>query len=546
MAENELVFKVSADTKKAETAIDAFGNRIDSLGKKAMASLGAYLSFKALAGGIEKAIDAAKESEASLKSFNSALQLSGKYSEEATNSFQSFAETLEQTTGVQDDIILKNSAMLVSLGKLSGEGLKQATSAALDLSKGMGIDVGSAFDVMTKAATGNVSMLTKYGLEVRKGATDSEKFAAAIGFINDRFGGLAAGSINTFEGALKRASNGMDKMFEELGTKITKDPKSIAALILIGDAFYKMADGIKKSSMTMGSFIDGLLTVGKIINDYILRPLEWVTNIFGVAFFEFLQRAVSGMAIVALAADKMFGTNHAEKLTALQQQFKMARDNMVMDAFSGSTEITDSYSKAIDETKKKLDELAQKIEETSGKTKDAGNSIVDTARKVEVSIGSALAGGITSAIKTMAKNLAEGKAIISNFGRFFMGIIGEMAVSVGTVLISTGLGMLALGDINPFAAIAAGIGLVAIGTILSTLSGGETQSSGAAGAGSASGGYNPEANNMTQEQERITPQTGVQVVVNGNIFDNKESALQIAQLLNDSFDLSGTLVRANA
>jgi hypothetical protein len=51
---------------------------------------------------------------------------------------------------------------------------------------------------------------------------------------------------------------------------------------------------------------------------------------------------------------------------------------------------------------------------------------------------------------------------------------------------------------------------------------------------------------QTPEQERAAAQTGVQVVVQGNIFDSRETGLQIAQIINDSFDLNGTIIRANA
>jgi hypothetical protein len=50
----------------------------------------------------------------------------------------------------------------------------------------------------------------------------------------------------------------------------------------------------------------------------------------------------------------------------------------------------------------------------------------------------------------------------------------------------------------------------------------------------------------TAEQERMAAQTGVQVIVQGNIFDSRETGLQIAQIINDSFDLNGTIIRSFA
>lgn len=548
MADNEIIFKVSADTKEAQQSVDAFGGRLESAAKKIAAGVGAYLSFQAIKQGLEKSIAAANEAEISLKAFNFALEQSGKYSESASQSFQNFADQLEQTTGVQDDIILKNSALLVSLGHLSGEGLQKATTAALDLSKGMQIDLSTAFDIVTKAASGNVGMLSKYGLEVRKGATDSEKFAAALDFINSKFGGMAAGSINTFQGALSRVNNSLDKVFEEIGNKIVKDPHTIAALQMLGTAFYNLASSIKSSDVSMKSIINGFLTIGGVITDYVLAPIEKVTNFLSVAFLQSVYNILSAMNLVAIASDKMFGTNHSEKLTALVEQFRLARNMMAEDAVSGATTVSDAYSESIDKTKTKLNELAAEIDKSKTKHKELAEAGKDASRSVEANMGAALSNAIATGVKKMAKNLAEGKSIFDNFGTMVVNIIGEMAIQLGTVFLSTGIGMLALGSMNPFAAIAAGIGLIAVGTILASIGGGQ----GSAGASSEVGSspsnpsYTSSSETMTQEQDRIVPQTGVQVVVQGNIFDSKETGLQIAQILNDSFDLNGTLIRANA
>ena len=96
----------------------------------------------------------------------------------------------------------------------------------------------------------------------------------------------------------------------------------------------------------------------------------------------------------------------------------------------------------------------------------------------------------------------------------------------------------------------AGAALVVLGGVLQALgAGGSTPAApSSGGAGSVSTGGVTNSSPMmeqTPEAERAKAQTGVQVVVQGNIFDSRETGLQIAQIINDSFDLNGTIVRAN-
>ena len=159
----------------------------------------------------------------------------------------------------------------------------------------------------------------------------------------------------------------------------------------------------------------------------------------------------------------------------------------------------------------------------------------------------AIVNSISQSIQLLVKNIMTGKNAFAGFVSMVAGLMGELAIQLGTTFIATGLAIDATKGLVGGAAVAAGIGLIAVGAILKGLAGGGgSESSAGGGGGGFSSGFGSPDMQLTQEQERVTPQTGVQVVVNGNIFDNKESALQIAQLLNDSFDLSGTLVRANA
>lgn len=173
------------------------------------------------------------------------------------------------------------------------------------------------------------------------------------------------------------------------------------------------------------------------------------------------------------------------------------------------------------------------------------------AKQLNGAIKAALTNAIAQGVQNMAMALVKGSNVLSAFGKTILGVFGDLAIQTGTILIGIGLGLKALLKLNGLQALVAGIGLVAIGGVLKALTGGAEAAGAntgvtATGGGVAFTGDTQELIQQQDEQSRVTPQTGVQVIVQGNIFDSRETGLQIAQIINDSFDINGTIIRANA
>jgi hypothetical protein len=510
------------------------------------------------------------EAERATLAFNSALAMSGQYSAQASAAFEDYATELERTTGVQDDLILSNAAMLVSIGKLSGEGLERATKAALDLARGMQIDVASAFDIVTKATQGNVGVLAKYGLEVGKTSTDAQKFAKALEFIESRFGGLSTGAINTFEGALTKVKNGFANILEEGGKLITKNPKVIASLSVLGDVFYKLGERIAASNLNIGTFIDYAFKIAQVITSYILAPLEIAARFLITTLTALPRFMLEIYNSLAGVADKIFGIDLQSKTEGFTNAITGLLDAVKAPLISEEELFTTKLSRSIDNTKTKIDELTKKIKvdlpaaSDDGATKSLSSweqfkqgfeenskSIAGSMATLGKAISGTLINGFTNAFAAMGKALVNGGNALGEFGKQALSTIGALAIQIGQFLILAGLGFSALpGFFSATGAIVAGAALVVLGGVLQALgAGGETPAAGTGGAGAVSTGGVTGPSPMTEqtpEQERAAAQTGVQVVVQGNIFDSRETGLQIAQIINDSFDLNGTIIRANA
>lgn len=229
-------------------------------------------------------------------------------------------------------------------------------------------------------------------------------------------------------------------------------------------------------------------------------------------------------------------TSLAIKESSIQQAHKNA---------AAIDRVTESQKLAAEEAKKAADEQKKASEKAAEYLKQQGEMVKKTFQNIVMN-------GISNAFSSLGKALVQGGDAFGEFGRQALSMIGALAIQMGQFLILAGLGWSVIPGFQKSAgAVVAGVALTVLGGVLQALgSGGGTPAAAGTPAATAAGGgtiaYENPMVAQTQEQEREAAQTGVQVIVQGNIFDSRETGLQIAQIINDSFDLNGTIIRANA
>jgi hypothetical protein len=265
-------------------------------------------------------VRAAAEAEDSINALNVALAQSGQYSAETSQDIQDFAAELQRTTTFEDDLIIKNAALIQSLAGLEKEGLKRATVAALDLSAALGKDLATTSEILGRAANGNVTALQKMGVEVRKGATDAQTFENALRAIEERFGGAAASKVNTYSGAVAFASNAFGDLTEEIGNFIVKNPAVIAVLKEVGTLFNELT---KSTESQNGSWIK---LVGEGLS-YLFKGSAFLVTMLDVVVrtFETLLGVVQKLSLPIVGLIGLFksmtqgldeGANYINRMTA--------------------------------------------------------------------------------------------------------------------------------------------------------------------------------------------------------------------------------------
>ena len=255
---NGLSSSTAKTTNSISLAQKGFGTLKNSLGSV----YNSVFNLKTLIGTVfagftvGKAIEAAKVQEEAVNSLNVALQMTGKYSESASEDLQKFASELQSTTKYGDETILKTMGLIQSLGNLSESGLKEATTAAANLSSALGIDLNSAATLVGKAAAGEIGSFSRYGVVIKSGATNAETFANALDALNRKFGGAAAGQVNTFAGAYAQLSNVFGDVLEVIGDAIVKNPIVINGFKLLSKALSNLYDYISSNRENLISFVN--------------------------------------------------------------------------------------------------------------------------------------------------------------------------------------------------------------------------------------------------------------------------------------------------
>jgi hypothetical protein len=297
----ELVLAVSLDSSKAKEGLDSLENSskksakniegeftslTDGIGKNFLAlgtALAAAFTVSKIVSFLKSSAAAAIEAENANNALASSLAQVGKFSSEAVSSFSEYASALQATTGIGDDLIKQNAALLVSIGGLSGDGLKQGTKAALDLAQALQIDVGTAFDLVAKAASGNTGALGRYGLKLDESIPKGEKWAATLSLIQNRFGGLAETKLNTLEGSLTNLDNAFGEIQESIGGIFTGSGALRGAINFVAESFFKLSESIAgsiKGKDILQGLLSTLVQIAAVINNFVIAPIELFVNLF--------------------------------------------------------------------------------------------------------------------------------------------------------------------------------------------------------------------------------------------------------------------------
>jgi len=297
--------KVGVDiviTEKGGQVLKRTGRDIDEVGKRTKALSARFgglakswvVAAAAAAGmalAMKKFISLSNVQEEAEASLSAALRARGIVTKEAIDDLKKFASSMQEVTGIGDEMTLAVMAQLTVMG-LQGESLKLATLLSADLAVVMKTDIKSAARVMADAFAGSTGMLGRYikGLDMadikQRGAISIiEQLTTAIGGQAEAFGTTGAGQIAIFNAALGDTGEVVGDLVKDILIKVL--PALRAVVDILGP--------------TMMSVIAAVQLAFAALFAAILKPLALVEE---------------GMDFLGISSDRTFRrlVNSAEKL----------------------------------------------------------------------------------------------------------------------------------------------------------------------------------------------------------------------------------------
>ncbi len=199
--------------------------------KNVAGGLSAMVLFKKSYDILSAGVSAYNESEQATNRLNAALALLGKQAE--TKSFENLAAQIQGITTIEDDALKGTIALGASMGKMSGDTLTKATYAAIGLSKALNMDVNTAMTLVSKAANGNITAFSKYGIVIDETKTKEEQFNEILNRGVGAFS-MATAEVNTTAGAYQQAKNYLGDYMESIGEAIVTSDDFQWALQKVG------------------------------------------------------------------------------------------------------------------------------------------------------------------------------------------------------------------------------------------------------------------------------------------------------------------------
>lgn len=509
-------FKKTADALVNEVIS---GERIDAITKRfELLAQSSGMSAEALSAGIEKAVAGTIDMEDALQSTSSSL--------------------INLQTGLNEIPALfelaRKSALLFGGDALSNfERLQQAilsgnTRSLREL--GLFINSTATIDNYEKALGAASGGLTEAG---RQQALLNEILKVG----NERFQNVNA-SITPVDESIKK----LGVSYKEVGDTI-----AIATNNAFGSLFNQILTNAARSldvlNIKLGEFLLGKTPTAaenvKLLNDQLLE-LEKTLLMSQV------KGDVDRAAQIMSEIDALKQKKQIEQELLFQQQTKNAVDLQSRQTNQEALIQTYQVTEAMKEQMAVMEEYQKSVKAALEKTELQAKQLGSTVK-------AALVNAIVSSVQNMVLAIMKGGNVLSALGKTILSVFGDLAVQTGTILIGIGIGLDSLKALNGLAAVAAGIGLVAIGTVLKALSGGGgagNEGVTANGGGVAFTGNQalPADQGLTsfQAAERQPPNTVVNFTVQGDILDSDSTQQRIVSLLNDAIDTKGAVVRGFA
>ena len=239
---------------KTQKQVKAISSNFSLLGTAAVAAVGAFATGKLLSA-VGDVTDAAIIQEDAIKKMNTALALSGEFSDEASKDMQEYASALQGVTTAGDEAILEQVALAKSFGATNDQA-KEIIAASLDLAAATGQNLESAVRNVSKTLGGYAGELGESIPALKNLTKEQLQAGEGVALLGSRFKGAAESITKTFGGAVTQSQNIVGDFQEELGFLVTKNSLVTQSIGLFSKAMTKVIEVISDNREEIIGFVN--------------------------------------------------------------------------------------------------------------------------------------------------------------------------------------------------------------------------------------------------------------------------------------------------
>ena len=243
------------------------------------------------------------EQEQSVAAMTTALKAQGSYTPALAKQYQDLASELQGLSTDGDETLLKMQALLIQVGDVGPDQMKQALTAAQDLAVGLDTDLKTAALLVGKAFAGDTTTLKRYGIVLDQTELKQRGVAVVLEAIQAKFGGQAAAKAQTFAGVIEQLGNSWGDLKEKIGQWLTQSSglltpmlaKISGAVTWLNTNFESLKPVFKAVAAIIGvALVAGLGALGVVIYTTVVPAI--------VAMNAALLANPVGLVVIAIAA----------------------------------------------------------------------------------------------------------------------------------------------------------------------------------------------------------------------------------------------------
>jgi hypothetical protein len=229
-----LIYKITGDVSDIKRSLTNTERQIKKFTKfvqSAAGLFGAAAAFKMLTSVVKDLVKAGLENEQNELKLATAMKISGQAAAGQVKQLTGLAKALSLVTTYTDDETVAAMTTLTEVGSVSAKGMRELIPLVQDLASGLGMDLGTASDLVAKTLSGNTGALGRYGIKIKETKDPVERFSEVVKTLTERFGGMSEAMAASAGGGLKQITQQFDELKEAVGTRLLQTFKgTIAAL----------------------------------------------------------------------------------------------------------------------------------------------------------------------------------------------------------------------------------------------------------------------------------------------------------------------------